>query len=318
MYYMNGTTTVGLVILLSWCVQMLRGCTHSPRNSISVALAHFLLHSICAELEYSAIKESLNWIAEDNTVVIHRGPLNPMLGFLLNKIGVVHNKRFFSPENDSTWDKTIDADGMTVCRRRYNKDKPRGGDAFYRVFLYLFPSSAGRVSIGMTRKGSFGYELGQRERSVATRFIAALAAMSFGTEIGYRYVTAEESQAVIIESSPEVRIEGTALDEIASVVQFFKSPDENKDYLRSRMFLLQVFMFHFFDTLEELKDFFTHVHDFMGDKKSVCFKLQGEESTAGNYTLLDMVVGMNRTFPFSPVNPPLRIPLFPSTHIQPV
>lgn len=265
-----------------------------------------LLCHISAELGYSTIQRSLEWSSQDGARVRHTGPLNPLVGLLLNNTGVIHNMRFFSPDNRPCYEKHVDS-GRVRYYRHYSGDTASGGDTFHQVLLYLFPSSAGKVTISASRDGSFHYELCKNERPLAIRFVAVLAAMALGAKIE----TTISKRRVRVKTSPPLDIAlSKGKKEFECIVKFFSAQEQSGDYLASRMFLVQGFMFHFLSTLEEVAMFFEHVYELT--KHAECFTVRGEPNTL-DYTLLEEAMRMNRVFPFSAVSPPpanVSVPLY--------
>jgi len=128
-----------------------------------------LLCGVGSELTYDMAMRSLEWTSSDGEMKIRQcGPLNLLIGFLVNKTGMVYNKRWFSPQICPKYRVEKSQSGEVVYRRVPEDDE--ACDDFHRVLLNIFPSGSGtHLSILRTN-----------DRSTSIKFVAELMAMSLG------------------------------------------------------------------------------------------------------------------------------------------
>ncbi|KAL0265837.1 UNVERIFIED_CONTAM: hypothetical protein PYX00_011555 [Menopon gallinae] len=252
-------------------------------------LALHLVHGALAKLDYNTIRVSLEWRSSSGSRVSHVGPLNPLLGFLLEFNGVVHNRRFFSPDNHASCCFAADG-GKRVYRRCYENDSAVSNRSrFHRIFLSLFPSPAGRVSIfsESSRTSTFlGALIEDCDRDAEIRLLAALAAMSQGATVrcGPAGVGRSAGCLAIEEVSLGVRIREGRVLQATEVMDFFSDSNEDAE---QKVFLLQSFLFHLLDTKKEIETFFDYVYGLVGGRENACFTTCETAEGGVDYALLD-------------------------------
>lgn len=257
----------------------------SPTMKYSLVL--LVVCRIHAVLDYSTIKESLKWRSCSGSRVNEKGLLNPLLGFLLEYNGVVHNMRFLSP-NIHTHCSLETANDKKVCRRLYENDRPASSkDSFHRILLTFFPSTEGRVSIclGRSNRTFLDTLLKNCSRSTAICMLSVLTALSLGGKVEYRTT---DAGCVTIQDAPTgVEIQKDKVHMAAEIMAFFSREDVSAE---KKAILLQNFIFHFLNTREEIEMFFSHVHSFVKGKESTCFLSSDDTDGGVDCTLLDEIV----------------------------
>jgi hypothetical protein len=263
----------------------------------------FLISIIYTRLTVPRIKEALEWRSPDGKYRINeKEGLNPFLGFLVNQTGIVHNKRWLSPEIEPSYKVE---DGKFT--RTFNGDK--SVVSFYQRLIDMFPSSSGTISTIAIKPSSFCYFLDQLEnRTEAIRFMAALMAGTMGVKLGMKTT----NKKVAIDTSPPIKFESGYVTEIAAAATFFiRESDSSQDgsiekYLTTKNFLLQAFLFHFLKSKDDVIEFFNELYSIVEDDDQILqqYYLSANDTATFDYSFFNRILSATKSFPFTALNPP--------------
>jgi hypothetical protein len=207
-----------------------------------------LISAIYTRLTAPRIKEALERRSEDGKYRINeRGGLNPLL---VNQTGMVHNKRWDSPEIEPSY--KVEDGHFT---RTFNGDK--SAVLFYQRLVDMFPSSSGAISTIAIKPSSFCYLLDQLEnRKESVGFMAALMAGSMGLK--------NTNKKVVIATSPPIEIKSGYVGEIAAAAKFFIEEDDmSSDASLEKYLTTKNFLF----LEDEAKTFFDELYSIIKNVK---------------------------------------------------
>jgi hypothetical protein len=221
--------------------------------------------------------------------------LNPLIGALINGMGVVYNMCRISPEARTASDAT----------------GPQGMDGAshgpHRILACLFPSEKG------SREGrdAFFRMLGKNGREKATKFLCMLMAGALDYRIQWSHGFSDGRFTVGIKAGNETLRLGSSrkMPEVLSILGFFSCPQMHEmtmaNFLNSKVFLVHAILFEVLDYKRESREFFNLFFKLVKDDREFLLRYFAREDGPRGMELSELhdAICMGRAFPFSPLRP---------------